>query len=333
MANRDIATLRSVFPVGTGIRHLPNDGDDTVVEIAKAPHRVRRSPSGRGEDVRRTLTKRPRPDIVIADFMSESAREVAREAGVGWADDAGNAEITSRSVVVSRTGLRPPAPTSRRWSPSVLGIAEALLDGTPATVEAVAQGTGLSVGTATNGLRSLTELGLLRRDAARGRNSARHVGDARQLLDAYATAAGLRPPKFNVETGAVWHDPISDATALARRFRGAGTDAAVTGALAAATLAPFSMTIAPLVMYVDVSTPAELHGACREAGLRVVDGGRLRLAPFPTPCTSALTDSFDGLPVVPWARAYVDVMATGVRGDEVAEHLAEVSLARLTTDE
>lgn len=100
----------------------------------------------------------------------------------------------------------------------------------------------------------------------------------------------------------------------------------------AAALAPLSITIAPLVMYVDVGTPAEFHGTCRDVGLRVIGGGRLRLAPFPTPCTSALLESVDGLPVVPWARAYADVMDTGVRGDEVAEHLAEVALARVASD-
>lgn len=88
----------------------------------------------------------------------------------------------------------------------------------------------------------------------------------------------------------MWRDPISGATELAGKFEAAGTAAAVTGALAATALAPFSMTIAPLVLYVDVDTPAELQGVCRDLGQRVVDGGRLRLAPFPTPCTSALVD-------------------------------------------
>jgi hypothetical protein len=279
------------------------------------------------------LKKRPRPDIVVVDHMSAGGRQAAEEAGVGWADDAGNAEIVSASVVVSRAGMKPPAPHNARWSPSVLGIAEALLDRTPATVEAITQATRLSVGAGTKGLGILTELGYLDRDARRGRHSARRVGDPRHLLDAYSSQARLRPARFSVDAGIVWRDPISGATTLAGQLRDAGTTAAVTGALAAAALAPFSVTIAPLIMYVDVGTPAELQGICRDVGLRVVSGGRLRLAPFPTPCTSALVDSVDGLPVVPWARAYADVIDAGVRGDDVAEHLAEVELVGVASDD
>lgn len=332
MARRDTVTLRAVLPEGAALRALSGDSDDTVVEIVGIPHRVRRALSGKRGDVHRALKKRPRPDIVVVDYMSAGGRQAAEDAGVGWADDAGNAEILSASVVVSRVGMKPPAPHNPRWSPSVLGIAEALLDGTPATVEAIARTADLSTGAATKGLGTLTDLGHLDRDAPRGRHSARRVGDPRRLLDAYASQARLRPSRFSVETGIVWRDPISGATDLAGRLDAARTAAAVTGALAAAALAPFSMTIAPLVMYVDVGTPAELQGVCRDVGLRVVDGGRLRLAPFPTPCTSALVDSIDGLPVVPWARAYADVIDTGVRGEDVAEHLAAVELARVAGD-
>jgi hypothetical protein len=122
--------------------------------------------------------------------MSPGARAAAVDAGAGWVDEAGAAAIALPGLLISRTARQDPKVRRvPRWTASVIGTAEALLVGTRPTVAEVERAIGLSAGSATNALASLTELGYLRADAARGRESARVIVDRHRLLDASATAA------------------------------------------------------------------------------------------------------------------------------------------------
>ena len=84
---------------------------------------------GRLGEVRRLLAdRRARPDVVVGRRLTSGAREALSDAGVGWVDESGAAEIAVGTIVVSRTG----APASRdrrppRWTRSALAIAEAAL--------------------------------------------------------------------------------------------------------------------------------------------------------------------------------------------------------------
>ena len=62
----------------------------------------------------------------------------------------------------------------------------------------------------------------------------------------------------------------------------------------------------------------------RQAGLEVMEGGRLLLQPFPTRATKRLIQEKDGLWVTSWPRTYADLRYEGVRGEEAAEHFREV---------
>jgi hypothetical protein len=114
-------------------------------------------------DARRVLAdRRRRPDVVVACAAVAGRSEAPAEAGVGWVDQTGAAEIAVGSIIVSRTG-RPskPAEKPKRWTAAVLAVAEALLCDTKATVAATTAATGLSAGSCTQALRFLTDLGLL----------------------------------------------------------------------------------------------------------------------------------------------------------------------------
>jgi len=81
----------------------------------------------------------------------------------------------------------------------------------------------------------------------------------------------------------------------------------------------------PWFVYVDANGLATLAAAAGTAGLRLLEGGRLQLRPFPTPITRHLSAIVSpGLRSVTWPRAYADLRDTGVRGEEAAEHLREV---------
>lgn len=49
------------------------------------------------------------------------------------------------------------------------------------------------------------------------------------------------------------------------------------------------------------------------------------LRPFPTVAVPRLVQWVGGVAVAPWPRVYADLRPTGVRGEESAEHLAEVN--------
>lgn len=317
--------VRAVLPRAAKIRIARTDTEIDMI-INDHSFQIEWIGDGRLVDAKRiAATRRGRPDIVVARHMSPGAREVLAEAGIGWVDETGAAEIASGMIVVSRTG-RPPKPAElpKRWTPSVVAVAEALLCGVRATVAATEEATGLSNGSCTTALRVLTNFGLLVADAGRGRDSARRVVDDDRLLDVYASAVEALPPPISLQCGVTWRDTIAGLTKTGERWERAKIAWASTGAVAAAVIAPHLTTVSSAVVYVNADTILDLEAAAAAAGLRPIEGGRLTLKPFPTATAQRLAILIDGLWVVPWPRAYVDVRAVGVRGEDAAEHLREV---------
>lgn len=270
----------------------------------------------------------PAPAIVAARRLSPGARHALTAAGVGWVDESGAAEIAFGSVIVSRSG-RPAVPERRTgWTSAVLAVAEALLTGTKPTVEAVLHSTGLSMGSGTTALRVLTDLGLLASAAKRGRQSGRQVVDPRQLLAAYASAAEAIRSPLALQVGVTWREPVAGLTQLGARWTQDGVAWAATGAVAASVLAPHLTSFGSVEVYVAPSTVLGIEALAAEAGLRPIEGGRLTLRPFPTVAVPRLATTLDGLVVSPWPRIVADLRGAGVRGEEAAEHLAEVMLGR-----
>lgn len=280
-------------------------------------------------DIRRVLDLPERPGVVVGRQLSPGARELLARAGVSWVDETGAAEVALGTIIVSRTGR--PATTSpppARWTPSALAVAESLLCGTEATVSSTRGATGLSTGSCTTALRSLTELGLLEADAARGRRAGRRVRDSRALLTAYAQAAEALRPAVSLQIGVTWRDHVTSLVETGRTWTSREVGWCATGATAAAVIAPHLTTIGATEVYVDTETLAGLAAAASEVGLRPIEGGRLTLRPMPTQGVRRLASEVGGLRVAPWPRVYVDLRTVGVRGEEAAEHLWEMMNGR-----
>lgn len=269
------------------------------------------------------------PDVVAARRMSPGAREALSTAGIGWVDETGAAEIAMGTLIVSKSGhpqevaKKPP-----HWTPTVLAVAETLLCGRRATVKAVQAASGLSAGSATNALRTLTDLGLLNAAARRGRKSARQISNPDRLLDEYAAAAATMRPSTALTVGVTWRDFGMGMSETGKRWSRAGIAWAATGAVAASAVAPYLTSVAAGDVYVDGKTLARLEWIATNAELRQIEGGRLTLRPFPTVATKLLASATKGIRVAPWPRVYADLRVVGVRGEEAAEHLRAVIQGR-----
>lgn len=331
--DRVVAVLRAVLPESVDVTAAAQDGRSVVLRIGSTHVRARWLARGWPRQVRATLDADSSVDVLAAPTMSDGARAAAEAAGVGWIDETGAAGFAVGPVVVA-TSPRPsrerPRP-SRSWTPATLGVVEALLTGTPATVAAVAQRTGLAEGTATNALAFLTNAGLLTADAARGPHSGRRVDDPAELLEAYAEAAATTRSTAVLRVGLLARDPVADVAAAGRRWEAAGRIWAATGALAAAVQAPYLTDVAPLEVYVAGRSSSDLRVAARTADLPEIEGGRLLLRLFPGPVTARLSGhEAQELRCVPWPRTYADLRVTGVRGEEAAEHLRDQRTHQVT---
>lgn len=220
--------------------------------------------------------------------------------------------------------MRPSPPP--RLNDGVLAVAEALLGGSPATLAATVEATGLSTGTCARALRTLADLGLLAADAPRGPKAGSRVTDPQALLYAYRDAALARREKLPVlGVHALWSDPLQGVIDMGAVWDAAGMAWATTGAVAALVVAPYLTTVSVAEACVDADSPAELARAATIAGATPVDrGARLLLRPFPT-VTSRRVTRHDSFAVVPLARLYADLSGVAARGGEAAEHLREVT--------
>jgi hypothetical protein len=316
--------VRAVLPRAAKVRAEVGDAGSGLV-VNGHPLSVTWVGEGRLGDVRRALALRgPRPNVVVARRLSPGAREALSDAGVGWVDETGAAEISIGQIVVARSGVERDEPRPHGWTRSALAVAEAALCGVTPTASAMQDATGLSTGSCVTALRVLTDLGLLESSAARGRESARRIADPDRLLDAYAAAAPALVSDLRLEVGVTWRDLADGVRSIARRWREADTVFAVTGPLGGELVAPYLTSVAVADVYVSAETILGLEAAAAVAGLKPIKGGRLLLRPFPTVAVHRLATELDGLRVAPWPRVYVDLLAAGVRGEDAAEHLREV---------
>lgn len=326
---RALAAIRAVLPRTTEVgMHSVGQTHDLVIN--GQPIEVKWVGEGSLGQVRSLIKRRhPYPMIVAGRRLSSGARRWLEDHGVGWVDESGAAGIELGSIVVSRSGTPDlPGKPSERWAPSILALAEALLCGTKGTVAAAQEATGLSAGACTKGLRILTDLGYLTADARRGPGSARRTVDRRAFLDAYANEARTRMPSEKLTVGVTWKDIVEGLREIGRIWDQAKVTWAATGAVAASVTAPLLTSVSSGEVYVNANSMADLEACAREANLRPMQGGRLTLRPFPTVSVMRLTEEIEGLQVAPWPRVFADLQFLGVRGEEAAEHLWEVSSDR-----
>lgn len=320
-------TLMSLMPPGarTSIGADKRLHTDLILHISKNRLRARFLQHANLATIKNALSVKPKPDVLLLSRTTPAIREFLEQNYIGWVDQSGSAQISAESLIISREKIQVLHQTRQtRWTRSMLGVSEALLTGIPGTVSAITAATGLAPSSAATALRRLSEMHLLTADAVRGRRAGRKMTKYTELLSAYSDATTERQHKFTLRVGVLWQDPIKSLAEVGKSWSQAGTQWAATSAIAAAVIAPFSTQISPLEIYLDVSSPALMAAALKKVGLKPLEGGRLKVSPFPSEGTRNQVKWIQSVPVVPWPRAYADLQHAGVRGEEVAEHLRNV---------
>lgn len=327
-----VSVLPDALRVNVKPRQAAGPAFNVTVEAGATKHRFIAGWAGEGwpSDVERLAHLVPDIDVVAAVHLSDGARTWLGREGLGWADEAGYADIGLKSGLVifrqpRNDRKRRESPT--RWTRSALAAAEAALSGIAPTVESIERATGLSRHATANALSRLEDLGFLERArASRGPQSARRIIDVNTFLDAYAKAAGeQRQSKSPVLVHRLWNgDPLNALTSeIGPTLTRASARWAVTGAAASILLAPYLTNVTVLELYIDAETISDTTSLASVLQGRIVEKGHtVEIREIPTSMT-VKGPVIDGIQVALPVRVYADLRAAGGRWAEAGQHLRE----------
>jgi transcriptional regulator with XRE-family HTH domain len=336
--NKRLGQLFARILDGAAVQAGPADPDGVTPIAAAGPFgnlKFRAIWAGNGwpSDVERALAEYPRrpwpPDLVIvAHRISPGARALLEARQASWADEAGNARITSPGVLVIREGEdKPESPQAFTWSASAIATAEALLARAwPSGISTTELATLVqwSPSKVSQVLQALDDQGwTVKYGPQRGSRARRELVDPEGLLaawtDAFTSQArdrrfahrALRSPLDFLE--GKLGDTLNDHVRWA-----------LSGWGAANSLAPFVDTVPSLQIYVhEDDFDRALDKAIDDAGLsNVAEGGRIVFFPA-HPSVLALGEMSSIAPLVSSPRIYADLLEMGGRGADAAEHFKE----------
>lgn len=299
-------------------------------------------------DVRRVLEQYPnertRSLVITARRLSPGSVQILAERGLSWADADGHAEISlPPSLFISRLKPRPlprRATSAMSWSPSADAVAEfvlcrlveppAGLTGAWNGVDRIAQiaeVTGISQGQVAKVLVALDDEGYTAKfGPERGPNAARELRARGRLLSEWAGqhARSVREER-RVDLHMMSRDPRDWTRLVGHRLE--ELPWAASGWVAADTIAPFATSVPDLTFYVpEDHFDNAFDRLTRDPELSPVErGGRIRLRSAARYVFDFATATASGKVASP-VRVYADLLRSGGRGIEAAEHLREVAI-------
>ncbi|MEZ4742676.1 MAG: hypothetical protein R3B45_09545 [Bdellovibrionota bacterium] len=236
-SNRLEKAIRSVLPPSAHVETIRVEDDQVLLVIGTQEIKASWADSGWLKQVRKAIGRKPKPDIVIARKISPGSKEELKKNNIGWVDETGDASIAIGSIIVSKSGIPiNEIQSEASWTKSTLAVAETILCTKETRVEEIQRLTGLSRGSCTKALQTLTGMQLLTASTKRGPQSTRSVRDTEQLLTAYADAATLLSPKEKISLGVTWKDPTSGLQKIGEKWDRKGIEWFATGAVAASVL-------------------------------------------------------------------------------------------------
>lgn len=265
--------------------------------------------------------------VVVAESITEDARQRLTEAGIGFVDATGAMRLDLPGLFLWRDGRRPESRTSAGAQRVTLsgkaGVATQALLHQPDriwNVHDLADRADVSVGLVHRLFLRLEHEGLVQAQGT-GPKKTRRVTNAGALLDLWAEEMHDRGVK-QLRAYRLARDPRTLATTVSKALSDAEIDHAVTGAAAAARLAP-SVTAIP-VTEVWVSELVGLQHVATAARAQEVSEGHnvvFRTARDDVPL--AFREHPKDVWVADRFRVYLDLRADPRRGREQAARLRE----------
>lgn len=262
--------------------------------------------------------KSPRYGIILAPFISTQSAQICEEAGLGYADLAGNARVSFDNVYIETRS--PDNPFRERkevkslFAPKACRVLRVLLQGPLRSWKTVELANESEVST---GWVSAVRQQLVAREWAVSDSGGFRVSNPNAVLDAWSAADQWKARADIYEYSLLLTDPTEIAKSL-RDFLGDRRHA-FTQWFAGWLRHPY--TIPPVVTaYVD-DLPDQKAIESQLLARRVEEGGRLWLVKPSDSGVFLRSQSIQELTLVSDVQIYLDLHAAGRRGDEQAAEL------------
>ena len=261
------------------------------------------------------------PTVVIAREMTDRAREILGTEGIGSIDGLGNIRLNLPGLIMRITGeprpKRAPPPT-RLSGKSSLVVQAMLLDANRQwQVTELARRAGVAVGLAHRVLRRLDGEDVLESQGA-GPTKSRRLTNPAALLDLWVEEhhdRPLRKPAYVLET-----NDARQTESLCIGLEETGIDYALTGAAAAAQIAPFVTSVLLTEIWLEAS--ADPSAVCEQLGaLQVESGPNVVFLQERDDAPLAFRTRHSGVWTANRLRVFLDLWHDPRRGREQAEYL------------
>jgi hypothetical protein len=264
--------------------------------------------------------------LLVAGATTAEAREILERHGVAVVDGLGNAHVELPGLLLHTEGQRgrrsdAPRPQTHARLAGKGGVAAQALLLQPERdwkVQDLAGEAGVSVGLAHRVVARLEREGLVTAEGA-GPRRVRRVADPTALLDLWAEENTDRSVR-RVRAYRLAREPRVLADAMSAGLNAAGIDHAVTGAAAAARIAPFITAVPVAEIWID--SVASLEEAVVAAGAEHAETGHnLAFLQANGDEPLAFRRKVDGIWAVNPFRLFYDLRNDPRRGHEQAETL------------
>ena len=266
--------------------------------------------------------------VLLAPYLSPESAEICRQAGVGYADFAGNCHLTFGTVFIERSGAGNPKTEKRGlrsiFAPKAARIMRCLLHepGRIWRVKELETAAGVSLGQVSNVRKALLD-----REWAEARADGLILRRADAVLDAWRNAYEKRGVERKRYYTMLHGDALEEQIKAALNAAGQGEHALLASFSAAQWQAPFARYPTQLFYADDVGEPILQQWL----QLEPVTKGETVIVERPAD-EGVLADRDEAAPGI-WctglAQTYLDLHAAGERGAEAAEHLRQTRIAPL----
>lgn len=261
------------------------------------------------------------PLVVIAEEMTDTAREILDKAGIGSVDGLGNVRLALPGLIMRVTGTkrRPRSAATARLSGKSGLVAQAMLLNVEQSwsVSELAKQCRVSPGLVHRVLQRLEHEGLVTAQGT-GPSKTRRLSNPTALLDLWAEEQ--RDPPSRQPAFMLAQTPDQLIASLCASLETASVDYALTGAAAARKVAPFVTNV--LVVHAWVAATVDLIEVCNQIGATPVESGpNVVLLQERDNTPLAFRTRTDGEWLANMFRLYSDLQRDPRRGQEQGEHL------------